>query len=170
MLFPWNYRKQIDQANEELRQLRNELRDTEATANHLRHLLDLKNEECDQLTASIAQLREKAEYADTLEEKIYEFDALTDKFAALKKKLERKIEKLRIERDEARAMIAARDNIPQKADTIDFLDRSAIQLPDPDPDHPKSTKSSGSKPNPSQSSRTTEPADPTDWYIPPSEL
>lgn len=155
MIFPWDYSRRLREATDENDVLREKLRNAEATISHLRHMLELKTEECGQLAANIATLREKADYADRLEERVMELDAMADRFAPLKKSLDRKIEKLRMERDEARAMLAARDALPEKGRPIDFVDREALQLPNL-PDAPAPTSPTRSDPSP----------DLPEWYIP----
>ena len=152
MIFPWDYSRRLREANDQADELREKLRDAEATISHLRHLLGLKTEECGQLAANITTLREKADYADRLEERVMELDAMADRFTSLKNSLDRKIEKLRMERDEARAMLAARDSLPEKGRPIDFVDREALQLPNL-PDVPTPTHSDPS-------------SDLPEWYIP----
>ena len=158
LLFSKN-RQQLQEAEEEIRHLRAQVVDNAETIAHLRHLLDLKTQECDELSARVSRMQERSDYADAVEEKIVELEKQADRFIELKKTLERKILRLRDERDEARAMVSARNAVPPSIDMIEELDLSSLQ--EKAPKKPKRTL----PPSPEELSYET-----GDWYSPLPEL
>ncbi len=100
----------LAEANREIGRLQAELEDANATVSHLRHLVALKNEENEELSLRISRMKERTEYADALEKKTAALEETIDSLSGLKKSMQRQIERLTLERDEARDMIEARDN------------------------------------------------------------
>lgn len=147
-------KKRLAAATAENETLSSELLKANETIDHLRHMLDLKKEECDALNARVNRMEKKVEYADTMEAHLNEIEAQVEKFAALKKSLDKKIEVLRMERDEARALNKARQNLPPP---IDFIDQEALR------DNKKRTVE---KPIKSPGGGNRQISEVTDWYMP----
>lgn len=151
----------LAEANREIGRLQAELEDANATVSHLRHLVALKNEENEELSLRISRMKERTEYADALEKKTAALEETIDSLSGLKKSMQRQIERLTLERDEARDMIEARDNETMRRNSIDFLS-VPVELP------PLSDKPHAKKNNP-QDLTAADRDDITDWYTSPPE-
>lgn len=144
-------RRLLQEARTEIESLLRRVEQADDTERHLRHLLSIKEEECESLYSRVKRLQRKADSADAMEERLAEIEEQVNRFADLKQELEKRIQVLRLQRDEARAMIRARGI---QSPSIDFIDTAS--LPEPPKEAPKK------KP----AVRPADSNDVSDWYIP----
>lgn len=151
-------KQRLAEALDEIESLRFQLAEAQRTIDHLRHIADLKAEECGELSSRIARMKERIANAEVAEQRVKDFETQTSKLAAQNLALERKIEVLVMERDEARAMIAAREQVPP---TIDFIDMASLP--------PSPAALERARKNQPAPPKASDPSDATDWYVPFSE-
>lgn len=175
----WNrYKTRLREATEENSRLAGEIAAVQSENRHLQTMLRMKTDECEALASRCAHMQSRVEYADNVEVEIKAFEKRLDSFEEIKDRLDKKIERLRaqrdkalMERDEARAMIAARDSIPDTIAPISF-DSDAVSLPSeeiPAPQlRPKRKTDAPAPPvSPAQISSSDPSEADSDWYVPP---
>lgn len=160
-MFFFRNKRRLTEANKEIARLRTQLEETQATVSHLRHIIELKTEEIDELSARIGRMKEKSDYADAIEGKMTEIEEQVDRFSRLKLSMQHKIQRLTMERDEARALIAARDKEQRRDASIDFLS-VPVELPPLPAKRDRNMKQD-------REQLTTEKEESEDWYTSLSE-
>lgn len=160
----WNHtRQKLTEALAQIESLKTRLDNHERENTDLRRMLQLKNEECEYLLNRCRHMQDRSDYADTLEAKVAELQQQLDNCTKLTENYTRKIDRLRMERDEARAMLKAHDESPDTILPIDFSILPATSQP---------TTPATSRPQknpPSRHNRHEAPQTPdadSDWYKP----
>lgn len=156
-LFGKKTRSLLNEREEEIRRLLAELEAEREARAHTERLLAMKEEECEALSKRCARMEKRCEYADEVEAKIGEIEEKVTEFAALKTSYLDRIKKLRMERDEAQALLKARGALDDTISPIDFT-QTAVTLDTPAIPNP---------PQPANSPKSLDDTDyQSDWYEP----
>lgn len=156
-LFGKKTRSLLNEREEEIRRLLAELETEREARAHTERLLAMKKEECEALLKRCARMEKRCEYADEVEAKIGEIEEKVTEFAALKTSYLDRIKKLRMERDEAQALLKARGALDDTISPIDFT-QTSVTLDTPAIPNP---------PKPANSPKSLDDTDyQSDWYEP----
>lgn len=153
-MFGRKSKRDLEDALRKIQRLESSLSQEKETVSHLRQLLELKAQENKELIERIKSVDCKARDADYYRCELMKLEERVINFNNLKESLESRIRVLTMERDEARAMIKAKDNIPPP---IEFVEPH--EAPNPRRLQERTT-------NRKASSRQQDSGDVPDWYMP----
>lgn len=176
----WNRKsKRLAEALNDNAHLTEALEDARLQLQHVRKLLKMKDEECEALRGRCAHMQQRVEYADAVETEIADIESQVERFAEVKEKLDGRIVRLKkerakliMERDEARSMLAARENIPDSISPISF-NTDAVDMSPLSYEKRKSDRKKGYRTTtpviddvPNTDDSSSETSDDIDWYQP----
>lgn len=162
-LFGNSRRRAIIGLQDEVAQLQAELQAEREELAHLRRLLAMKEEETEALSKRCAHMERRCLEADELEAQMEEIEKKVSEFVQIKESYDNRLRKLKMERDEARSLLKARDSLDDTISPIDFSTR-AISLPglDDDTEHCITSEAAKSK----VATREEREIGTVDWYEP----
>lgn len=162
-LFGNSRRRAIIGLQDEVAQLQAELQAEREELAHARRLLAMKEEEAEALSKRCAHMERRCLEADELEAQMEEIEKKVSEFVQIKESYDNRLRKLKMERDEARSLLKARDSLDDTISPIDFSTR-AISLPGLDDDTERCITSEAAKSK--VATREEREIGTVDWYEP----